>query len=120
MWKKKSIVCLLLLVISLAGGCRAAITRAAIKNDWEQPMTVRLVSGDSTQSVVYESVPPNSTSEFQQLPFDVLEGIRVEIEGQSTGTPVTLQREGDNILSVKPDSAPGLDVKENPDNKAFW
>lgn len=117
---KKAIVWVVLLCLSQLVGCRAAITRAAIKSDWDKPMTVRLVSGDGNQSVVYENVPPNSTSDFQQLPFDVLEGIRLEVEGDAAGTPVTLQREGDNILTIKPNSAPALDVKENPDNKAFW
>ncbi|MCA9640863.1 MAG: hypothetical protein H6718_01655 [Polyangiaceae bacterium] len=90
-------------------------TRAAIKNGGSEPINVKLMSGED--QVEYGSVAPNTTTEFEKLGFDSYGNVTLESNGKQT--PVKIQPEKDNTVTVKPDGSADVEAVYNEDNE-YW
>lgn len=102
-------------------GCRGATTRAAVQSEAKAPVTVTITDA-AGRAVTFTDVAPGTTTAFESLPFESLEGLTVHVKnGGLHDAKISLKEQGDNVLKVGPEGTPTLgEVRENPDNEPFW
>jgi hypothetical protein len=110
---------LLAALASAWAGCGAS-TRAAVRNDTLEAISVTLRSADTQSTLSFSEVGPSSVSEYRKVPFSNLNDVQVEVGGgEAKGGKVKLDRAKDNTIIVSDEYDPAVDAMENMDG-AGW
>lgn len=91
------------------------ITQAAIQNESAETITVTLDDGEGT--ITFADIPPATSSEYQDVEFEVLEGVILLVDaGLAMEGEVDLSSGYQNLITLFADAPPTVDaVAEGPD-----
>ena len=114
--KALTLTMLLGLMVSACG----VYTRAAVKNDGPEAITVTLAASSGGDKVVYEKIAPGTTAAFQRVKFDAYRAIDVQVTaGKGTAGKVDLHEKNDNTIVISPTEKPKAESAYNKDNE-WW